>query len=453
MNITVIGTGYVGLVSGACLSELGAHVTCVDLDEGKVERLKQGIMPIYEPGLEDIVVTNHEAGKLDFTTDTGAAVAKSDAVFIAVGTPQADGQAEADMSYVYGAAKGIAPHLKGYTVIIDKSTVPVGTARRVAEIIRAENPNADFDVASNPEFLREGSAVGDFMRPDRVVLGADTERAMTVLRRIYRPLALTGVPVEECNPETAEMAKYASNSFLAAKITFINQVADLCEKSGADVEDVARSMGLDKRIGPMFLKAGPGYGGSCFPKDTNAFAVIGRRNGSPQHLVEAVITANEDRKRRMCERIVEACGGSVEGKTIAVLGLTFKPDTDDVRDSPALTIVSKLHEMGARVKAHDPMGAEHAQAIFGKQAAEICDEPYACATGADAVAVVTDWAHFKTLDLKRLAATVRGKVVVDMRNIWDADEAIANGFDYHCIGRAPRFAAREQAAPLRRAAE
>lgn len=450
MNITVIGTGYVGLVTGACLSELGAKVTCVDKDAGKIERLKAGIMPIYEPGLEDIVVSNHAAGKLAFTTATADAVAASDAVFIAVGTPQRDGEAEADMSFVYGAARDIAPHLTGYTVIIDKSTVPVGTARAVAGIIAEENPDADFDVASNPEFLREGSALGDFMRPDRVVLGADTERAMAVLRRIYRPLALTGVPIEETNPETAEMAKYASNSFLAAKITFINQVADLCEKVDADVEDVARSMGLDKRIGPLFLKAGPGYGGSCFPKDTNAFAVIGRRNGSPQHLVEAVIAANEDRKRRMCERIVEACGGSVEGKTVAVLGLTFKADTDDLRDSPSLTIIPKLVEMGARVKAHDPMGAEHARSILGDEVA-LCDEPYGCASEADCVAVVTDWAHFKDLDIERLAALVKGRVVVDMRNIWDAEEVVRHGFDYHCIGRAPRYGSEQPA--LRRAAE
>lgn len=450
MNITVIGTGYVGLVTGACLSELGAKVTCVDKDAGKIERLKAGVMPIYEPGLEDIVVSNHAAGKLDFTTDTGAAVSRSDAVVIAVGTPQRDGQAEADMSYVHGAARDIAPHLTGYTVIIDKSTVPVGTAREVQRIIAEANPAADFDVASNPEFLREGSALGDFMKPDRVVLGADTERAFAILRRIYRPLALTGVAVEEMNPETAEMSKYASNSFLAAKITFINQVADLCEKVDADVEHVARSMGLDKRIGPLFLKAGPGYGGSCFPKDTNAFAAIGRRNGSPQHLVEAVIAANEDRKRRMCERIVEACGGSVEGKTIAVLGLTFKADTDDLRDSPALTIVPKLVEMGARVKAHDPMGAEHAAAILGEDVT-LCQEPYACAAEADCVAVVTDWAHFKELDMERLASLVQGRVVVDMRNIWDGDEMVRHGFDYHCIGRAPRYPAEEPA--LRRAAE
>jgi UDPglucose 6-dehydrogenase len=433
MRIAVIGTGYVGLVSGACFSEFGVSVTCVDKDADKIARLQRGEMPIYEPGLDQIVESNARAGRLAFTTDLAAAVAGADAVFIAVGTPSRRGDGHADLSYVFAAAEEIGRALTGYAVVVTKSTVPVGTGRRVAEIIRKARPDLAFDVVSNPEFLREGSAIQDFMRPDRVVIGAESERAQSVMRELYRPLYLIETPMIFTAVETAELTKYAANSFLATKISFINEIADLCEQVGADVQDVARGIGLDGRIGRKFLHAGPGYGGSCFPKDCLALVRTAQEAGAPVSIVETVVAVNDARKDRMAQRIVRACGGSVEGKTVAVLGLTFKPNTDDMRESASLTIIPALQQAGASVRAFDPEGMKEAEKLL--DGITFCGSAYEAMEGADAVVIVTEWNEFRALDLKRVRALLRSPTVIDLRNIYKPADMAEAGFFYFSIGR------------------
>ena len=435
MRIAVIGSGYVGLVSGACFSEFGVEVICVDQDASKIEGLKRGEMPIYEPGLDQLVATNVAAKRLSFTTDLAGAVKQSDAVFIAVGTPSRRGDGHADLTYVFGAAEEVARAIEGYTVVVTKSTVPVGTGRKVAEILRRVRPDAAFDVVSNPEFLREGSAIGDFMRPDRVVIGAETERARAVMRELYRPLFLNETPILFTTIETSELTKYAANSFLATKISFINEIADLCEKVGADVQDVAKGIGLDGRIGRKFLHAGPGYGGSCFPKDCLALVRTGQEAHSPVTIVEAVIDVNERRKQGMAERIIHACGGNVQGKTLAILGVTFKPNTDDMRDSPSLFIIPALQAAGAAIRAFDPEGMKEA----GKQMQNVqfCANAYEAMTGADAVAILTEWNEFRALDLARVKLLLRTPTIIDLRNIYKPEDMSAAGFYYTSIGRAP----------------
>jgi UDPglucose 6-dehydrogenase len=433
VRIAMIGTGYVGLVSGACFSEFGVDVVCVDKDASKIERLNAGEVPIYEPGLIDLVTKNARAERLTFTTDLAAAVAGADAVFIAVGTPSRRGDGHADMSYVFAAAEEVARAMTGYTVVVTKSTVPVGTGREVERIIRQTRPDAEFDVASNPEFLREGSAIGDFMRPDRVVIGTGSDRAAEILRKLYRPLYLIETPIVETSLETAEIIKYAANSFLAMKITFINQVADLCERADGNVHDVARAIGLDNRIGRKFLHPGPGYGGSCFPKDTLAFARSAHKMGAPQKLIEAVIEINDSRKKRMAEKIVEACGGSVAGKTIAILGLTFKPNTDDMRDAPSLVIVPHLIDQGARVVAYDPVGMREASKVI--EGVDFAKNAYDAMDGADCVAILTEWNEFRALDLDRVRDMLTRPLMVDLRNIYKPMEMAEAGFAYHSIGR------------------
>lgn len=430
----MIGSGYVGLVSGACFAEFGATVCCVDENADKIARLERGEMPIYEPGLDDLVERGTRSGRLRFTTDLAAAVADADAVFLAVGTPSRRGDGHADLRFVECATMAVARALNGYTVVVTKSTVPVGTGRRVAQLIRDTNPEADFDVASNPEFLREGSAIGDFMRPDRVVIGCETPRAEAVLRELYRPLFLSETPMVITSLETAELTKYAANAFLATKITFINEVADLCEKLGANVQDVARGMGLDGRIGKKFLHAGPGYGGSCFPKDTLALARTAQDVGSPVRLVETVVQINDRRKGAMAGRIMNACGGSVRGKTIAVLGVAFKPNTDDMRDAPSLSIVPALQDAGAHVKAFDPAAMHEAGPLL--PGVEWCDDPYAAAQGAHAVALITEWNEFRGLDLERIGGLMAHRVFVDLRNVYRPEVVRAQGFRYESIGRA-----------------
>ncbi|MFN5582844.1 UDP-glucose dehydrogenase family protein [Gemmatimonas sp.] len=433
MHIAMIGTGYVGLVSGACFAEFGSTVTCVDRDAGKIERLRSGDIPIFEPGLDDLVARGVRSGRLRFTTDLPTAVSGADAVFLAVGTPSRRGDGHADLRFVEQAAIDVAKALSGYTVVVTKSTVPVGTGRRVAELIRDTNPEADVDVASNPEFLREGSAIGDFMRPDRVVIGCETARAQAVLRELYRPLFLMETPMVVTGLETAELTKYAANAFLATKITFINEIADLCDKLGADVQDIARGMGLDGRIGKKFLHAGPGYGGSCFPKDTLALARTAQDVGSPVRLVETVVQINDRRKGAMAGRIMAACGGSVRGKSIGVLGVAFKPNTDDMRDAPSLSIIPALQDAGATVKAFDPAAMHEAQSLLPD--VEWCADPYAVAEGAHAVALVTEWNEFRGLDLERLGAPMRQRVFVDLRNVYRPEVVRAQGFAYTSIGR------------------
>jgi UDPglucose 6-dehydrogenase len=433
MKIAMIGAGYVGLVSGACFSEFGVNVVCIDKDAERIERLQRGEMPIFEPGLDDLVARNARAGRLGFATDLAAAMNGADAVFIAVGTPSRRGDGHADRSYVYGAAREIAESLKGYAVVVTKSTVPVGTGREVGRIIRECNPNAEFDVVSNPEFLREGSAINDFMRPDRVVIGAESERAREVMRQLYRPLYLIETPILFTGLETAELIKYAANAFLATKVTFINEVADVCEKVGADVHDVARGIGLDGRIGRKFLHPGPGFGGSCFPKDTQALARTAEQVGAPIRIVEAVIAVNDARKRRMAQRIREACGGSVAGKTVAVLGLTFKPNTDDMRESPSLAILPALVNEGATVRAFDPEGMEEAKKLMPEL--EYCEDAYAAMEGADALVILTEWNEFRALNVARVRAAMRQPVVIDLRNIYNPEQMIAAGLIYHSIGR------------------
>ena len=433
MKIGVVGTGYVGLVSGTCFAEFGIDVICVDKDAGKIARLKQGEIPIYEPGLEDLVAKQVKAGRLAFTTSLAEAMEGADAIFIAVGTPPREVDGQADLTYVFEAAEEIARNLKSYTVIVNKSTVPVGTARKVAEVIRRANPQAEFDVVSNPEFLREGAAIEDFMRPDRVVVGSDSERATEVMRQLYRPLYINETPMVVTTPESSEIIKYASNAFLAMKITFINEVANLCEQAGANVQDVARGMGLDGRIGKKFLHAGPGYGGSCFPKDTLAFVQIGRQYDAPQTLVEQVVDVNNARQRDMATRVIEACDGNVKGKKIAVLGVSFKPNTDDIREAPSLVIIPALQDAGAKVAAFDPAAMDHAKKVL--HGIEWGDEPYAVMKDADALVIVTEWNEFRALDIDRIKSLLKTRTIVDMRNIYKLHEMKEHGFRYVSIGR------------------
>ena len=433
MRIAMIGTGYVGLVSGACFSDFGWNVDCVDKDTGKIQRLRDGEIPIFEPGLEALVESNVRGGRLSFTTDLKTAVAQADAVFIAVGTPSRRGDGHADLSYVYDAAREIAAALDGYTVVVTKSTVPVGTGREVERIIRETRPNAEFDVVSNPEFLREGSAISDFKRPDRVVIGTDAEPAREVMHQLYRPLYLIETPIIFTSLETAEIIKYAANCFLATKITFINEFADFCESVGANVQDVAKGIGLDGRIGRKFLHAGPGYGGSCFPKDALALARTARDSGSPITIVEEVIRANDARKASMSDKIVAACGGSVVDKTIAVLGVTFKPNTDDMRDAPSLTIIPRLLDAGATVRVFDPEGRDEAEKLL--PGVQWSTDAFSAMDGADALVIITEWNEFRGLDLARAKRLLRTPVLVDLRNIYEPDEMAAAGFYYTSIGR------------------
>jgi UDPglucose 6-dehydrogenase len=433
MRIAMIGTGYVGLVSGTCFSEFGIEVVCVDKDERKIELLHQNVMPIYEPGLDELVADNVKAGRLSFTTDLKAAVRDADAVFIAVGTPSRRGDGHADLSYVYAAAEEIADAMNGYTVVVTKSTVPVGTGDEVEAIIRKRRPDAEFDVVSNPEFLREGSAINDFMRPDRVVIGTESERARAVMKQLYRVLYLIETPIVFTSRRTSELIKYAGNTFLATKISFINEIADLCEKVGANVHDVAKGIGLDGRIGKKFLHAGPGYGGSCFPKDTLALVKTARDYGAPLKIIETVVAVNDERKRKMADKVVAACGGSVKGKTVAVLGLTFKPNTDDMRDSPSLDIVPALVKAGAIVRAFDPEGMEEAQKLLTD--IEYKDDAYATMAGADCLVIVTEWNEFRALDIGRIKSLLKSPVVIDLRNVWDTQEMRDAGFTYVSIGR------------------
>ena len=428
MRVVMIGTGYVGLVSGACFSEFGHHVTCVDVNADKINALKAGEIPIYEPGLDKIVADNTAAGRLSFTTDLKSALPGAEAVFIAVGTPSRRGDGHADLSYVFAAAEEVATSLENYAVIVTKSTVPVGTGRKVHDIIAKKRPGFEFDVASNPEFLREGAAISDFKRPDRIVVGAETDRARGVLKELYRPLFLNDTPMLVTGIETAEMIKYAANAFLAVKITFINEIADLCEKVGANVQEVARGMGLDKRIGTKFLHPGPGYGGSCFPKDTNALAQIGNDAGSPVTLVDAVIKANDSRKIRAAEKIIEACGGSVKDKTIAILGTAFKPETDDLRDAPALKIIETLLAAGAKIRFHDPVAAEGTLKLFPN--IEQGADPYETVRGADALAIVTEWDRYRALDMFQVKSLLKNPIFVDLRNIYKRVEVEKHGFHY-----------------------
>lgn len=433
MRIGVVGTGYVGLVSGTCFAEFGVDVVCVDVNKEKIDGLKNGKIPIYEPGLEDLVTKQVKAGRLSFTTDLAEATKGADAVFIAVGTPPKADDGQADMTYVYAAAKEIAKNLDGYTVIVTKSTVPVGTAREIEKIVNAENPDADFDVCSNPEFLREGAAINDFMRPDRVVIGTDSKRAAEVMRQLYRPLYINETPMVITTPETSEIIKYAGNAFLAMKITFINEIANLCEATGANVQEVAKGIGLDGRIGSKFLHAGPGYGGSCFPKDTLALTQIGQKFRAPQNLIETVVWVNAERQRSMAERVIQACGGDIQGKKIAVLGLSFKPNTDDVRESPALVIIPLLQEAGASIHAYDPIAIDEA-------AKELDDvhweqDAYEAAKDADALVIVTEWNEFRALHIDRLGEIMKTKCLIDLRNIYKPDQMLEAGFDYISIGR------------------
>ena len=438
MRIAMLGAGYVGLVSGACFAEFGVEVCLVDTDAAKVAGLREGRVPIYEPGLDRLVEDNAREGRLRFTTDLSAAMAGADAVFLAVGTPSRRGDGHADLSYVFAAAEQVARAAAGPLVLVTKSTVPVGTGRRVREIVRAARPDLSIEVASNPEFLREGSAIGDFMRPDRVVIGTEPgpggERALAVLKRLYRPLYLIETPIVATSIETAELTKYAANAFLAMKVTFINEVADLCERVGADVHDVARGMGLDGRIGRKFLRAGPGYGGSCFPKDTLALARTAQDAGGPLRLVETTIAVNDARKAAMAGRVVSALGGDVAGKTIAVLGLTFKPETDDMRDAPSLSVLPPLAAAGARLRAFDPEGAAYARQLL-PASVEYAANALDAAEGADALVLLTEWNEFRALSPQRLRRAMRGKVLLDFRNVYDPEAMRAAGFRYHSIGR------------------
>lgn len=434
MKVVMIGAGYVGLVSGSCFAEFGVNVTCVDLDQNRIDSLSAGEIPIYEPGLDELVLKNVKAGRLSFTTDLASSVSHADLIFIAVGTPSRRGDGHADLSYVYAAAKDIAVNLSGYTVIVDKSTVPVGTARQVQRIIADNNPTADFDVASNPEFLREGAAISDFMRPDRVVIGVESEKAETLLRELYRPLNLIKAPIQVTNLESAELIKYAANAFLATKISFINEVSQLCEVIGADVQAVAEGMGLDGRIGKKFLHAGPGYGGSCFPKDTLALVRIAQEAGVSSRIVESVVEVNAAQKAMMVKKIRQAVGGSESGKTIAVLGLTFKPETDDMRDAPALSILPPLLDKGAVIHAHDPQGMDEARPLLPNSISYF-DDVYEAVKGVDAVVLMTEWNAFRGLQLQRLLDLMAGNIFVDLRNVYEPEQMASAGFDYHCVGR------------------
>ncbi|MBX3504002.1 MAG: UDP-glucose/GDP-mannose dehydrogenase family protein [Parvibaculum sp.] len=433
MKIAMIGTGYVGLVSGTCFAEFGHDVVCVDKDAGKIERLKRGEIPIFEPGLDTLVRDNAKAGRLTFTTDIAEAVKSAEAIFIAVGTPSRRGDGHADLTYVFAAAEEIADNLDGYAVIVNKSTVPVGTGDRVEELVRKRHPDLEFDVASNPEFLREGAAIDDFMRPDRVVVGTDSERAREVMRRIYRPLFLNETPVLFTDRRTSELTKYAANAFLATKITFINEMADLCEATGANVQDVARGIGLDGRIGKKFLHAGPGYGGSCFPKDTKALLQTANDFGTAVSIVDAVVHANDTRKKRMAERIAQTLGNDLTNKRIAVLGVTFKPNTDDMRDAPSLDIVPALQKAGAAIAAFDPEGMHEARQLLPH--VNWADDAYGTMEGAEALVILTEWNEFRALDLKRVKSLLRRPLIIDLRNIYTPAEMQDAGFEYHSVGR------------------
>ncbi len=433
MKVAMIGAGYVGLVSGACFADFGHEVVCVDTISARIDALNNGEIPIYEPGLDVLVNGNRFAKRLSFTTDIAAAVKGADAVFIAVGTPTRRGDGHADLSYVYAAAEDIAKAMTGYTVIVTKSTVPVGTADEVETIVRRVRPDAEFSVASNPEFLREGAAIDDFKRPDRVVVGVEDERARDVMRALYRPLFLNETPIVFTSRRSSELIKYAANAFLATKITFINEMADLCEKVGANIQDVSRGIGLDGRIGKKFLHAGPGYGGSCFPKDTIALVRTAQQYGAPSRIVETVVEVNAKRKVRMVDKIVDACGGSVSGKTIGILGLTFKPETDDMRDAPSLDIVPGLIALGATVRAHDPQGMKEAKHLLPEKV-EYCDGPYDAATNADAIVIITEWNIYRALDFERLSHSMKVKSLIDLRNIYKASELQSLGFQYVGIG-------------------
>jgi len=434
MHVTMIGTGYVGLVSGACFADFGHTVTCIDKDAGKIERLRGGGIPIYEPGLDVLVAQNVKAGRLSFDTEAAEAVKKADAVFIAVGTPSRRGDGHADLSYVYAAAEEIAGLMDGFTVIVTKSTVPVGTGDEIEKIIRAKRPDAQFAVVSNPEFLREGAAIEDFKRPDRVVVGIEDERARPVMTELYRPLFLNETPILFTGRRTSELIKYAANAFLAMKITFINEMADLCEAVGADVQQIARGIGLDKRIGNKFLNAGPGYGGSCFPKDTLALVRTATDAGAPVRLIETTVKVNDDRKKAMAGKVSDALAGDLSGKTVGVLGLTFKPNTDDMRDAPSLDIVPALQAMGAKVQAFDPEGAHEARQLL--RDVDFKDDPYAAADGADVLVIITEWDQFRALDLGRVKEIMKAPVLVDLRNIYKPDDVRSRGFKYASVGRA-----------------
>ena len=433
MKIAMIGAGYVGLVSGACFADFGHIVTCIDKNAAKIAALQGGVMPIFEPGLEALVAKNVRGGHLSFATDLAPAVAAADAVFIAVGTPSRRGDGHADLTYVYDAAREIAGALQGFTVIVTKSTVPVGTGDEVESIIRAARPDADFTVVSNPEFLREGAAIGDFKRPDRIVIGLEDERAKAVMNEVYRPLYLNAAPILFTGRRTSELIKYAANAFLATKITFINEMADLCEKVGANVQEVARGIGLDNRIGGKFLHAGPGYGGSCFPKDTLALIKTAQDHGAPARIVETVAASNDARKRAMAGKVIHACGGTVAGKRIALLGLAFKPNTDDMRDAPSVDIVRELQGAGAKITAYDPESMEQAKLVFSD--VDYTENAYLCAENADALVIITEWDQFRALDLDRIKAALKTPVVVDLRNVYRPEEMAQKGFVYSSVGR------------------
>ena len=433
MHVTMIGTGYVGLVSGACFSEFGHNVTCVDKDATKIEALHCGEIPIFEPGLDELVERNVNAGRLSFSTDLQQPVANADAVFIAVGTPSRRGDGHADLTYVFNAAREVADALDGYTVIVTKSTVPVGTGTEVFKVVRETSPGADFDVASNPEFLREGAAITDFMRPDRVIVGTDSERAKEVMGELYRSLFLNETPVMFTTRQSAELIKYAANAFLATKVTFINEIANLCEQVDANVQDVARGIGLDGRIGSKFLHAGPGYGGSCFPKDTLALLRTAENLGLPMDIVQATVNVNNRRKREMAQKILDACGGSLEGKTVAILGLTFKPNTDDMRNSPSLDIIPALQAAGAKIRAYDPEGMDEARMML--DGIEYCDDAYDTLPNSDALVIITEWNVFRAMDMHRVKDLLNSPVLVDMRNIYDPETMRELGFTYVSVGR------------------
>jgi len=434
MRVAMIGTGYVGLVSGACFADFGHEVVCVDKDKEKIAALRRGEVPIYEPGLNDVIAINARADRLKFTTELSGAVAEADAVFIAVGTPSRRGDGFADLSFVYDAAREIARALDGFTVVITKSTVPVGTGDEVERIIRETRPDADYAVVSNPEFLREGAAIRDFKLPDRIVIGTADTRARELMNELYRPLYLNRSPILFTGRRTAELIKYAANAFLATKITFINEIADLAEKVGADVQEVARGIGLDNRIGSKFLHAGPGYGGSCFPKDTVALIKTAQDHASPLRIVEAVAAVNDTRKRAMARKVSATLGGDVRGKTVAILGLTFKPNTDDMREAPSIPLITALQDMGAKVRAYDPIGMEQAKSLLGN--VTFCDDAYSCAKGAAALVIVTEWEQFRALDFDRLKTVMAQPVLVDLRNVYRPDEMARRGFAYEGIGRA-----------------
>jgi UDPglucose 6-dehydrogenase len=433
MRVAMIGSGYVGLVSGACFADFGHHVTCVDKDESKIAALKCGETPIYEPGLTDLIASNVEQGRLSFTTDLKPAVSNAEAVFIAVGTPSRRGDGHADLSYVYAAAREIAQAMSHFTVVVTKSTVPVGTGDEVERVIRSERPDAEFAVVSNPEFLREGAAIQDFKHPDRIVLGTADARAREVMNELYRPLYLNAAPILYTGRRTAELIKYAANSFLATKITFINEIADLAEKVGADVQEIARGIGLDNRIGSKFLHAGPGFGGSCFPKDLVALVKTSQDNAVPLRIIETVVAVNDQRKRAMARKVANALDGQLRDRTIAVLGLTFKPNTDDMREAPSIPLITALQDMGAKVRAYDPAGMQQAKKVLDNVV--YCDNAYECAKGGDAIVIVTEWEQFRALDLGRLKSAMARPIMVDLRNAYNAAQVEQAGFTYHGIGR------------------